>query len=158
MNGTLLHDSLFCFVPNKNWISFRNDIQAGDQLEVEYEFSADADIVISNWDAGVGNYIFYNTLITGHDEAISMSGGLQPKCWPNPASNQVNVEIELSESMELSISLLNLFGQEVLTKQTKIKQAGKHIDQFSIDGFPNGIYVLVVKAGRFTSSQKLVIN
>ena len=58
INGVLLHDSLFCFVPNKNWISFRNDIQAGDQLQVEYEFSDDTDIVISNWDAGVGNYIF----------------------------------------------------------------------------------------------------
>ncbi len=158
MNGTLLHDSMFCFVPNKNWISFKNGLQAGDQLEVEYEFSEDADIVISNWDAGVGNYIFYNTLVTGHDEAISMSGGLHPKCWPNPANNHVNIEIEFVESTKLSIRLLNLFGQEVIQKQTELKPAGTYISQMNTAGVPKGLYVLVVKAGKLISSQKLVIN
>ena len=158
MNGMLLSDSLFCFVPNKNWISFKNDIQAGDQVDVEYEYSNDADIVISNWDAGVGNYIFYNTLITDLDDAVTVNDDLHLKCWPNPANSDVNIEIDLVESMELSISLLNLLGQEVLTKQTEIKQAGKHIDRLNITGIQKGIYVLVVKAGKFISSQKLIIN
>ncbi|MFP4470289.1 MAG: FG-GAP repeat domain-containing protein, partial [Bacteroidales bacterium] len=63
-NGNLLDPGSYCHVPNKNWISFAEPLSPWDTLIVEYEHSADPDMVITNWDSSKGNYIFYNTNVS----------------------------------------------------------------------------------------------
>ena len=60
-NGITLNYNEYTTVSNRNWISFNENLTANDEIIVNYEYSNDGDIVITNWDGAKGNYIFYNT-------------------------------------------------------------------------------------------------
>jgi hypothetical protein len=77
-NGVILNYDEYSSVSNRNWISFNENLITNDEIIVNYEFSNDGDIVISNWDGSKGNYIFYNTNEATIDTiTINLESGFQ---------------------------------------------------------------------------------
>jgi hypothetical protein len=135
LNDLLLNYTAVCFVPNKNWISFSYPLSPEDEIVVEYEASADPDIVITNWDSGQGNYIFYNTNIS---TGISSYTQEQPylSVSPNPAVDFISISSEQSLS---KISIFNQTGVKVLEVRN---HPGNTID---ISKLMKGIYFLKIE-------------
>lgn len=147
-NGELVPAGEYCFIPNKNWISFSNTLTSSDEIEVEYEASADPDIVITNWDSGKGNYIFYNTNIStgitsaGIDPDISIS--------PNPARDFISVR---SSTDLKSIAVFNQFGNMIFNLNQGFN---KPID---ISHFSAGIYFMKIETiGGQTRIMKVIVR
>lgn len=135
VNDLLLNYNAVCFVPNKNWISFSFPLSPEDEIVVEYEASADPDIVITNWDSGKGNYIFYNTNISTGISSYTQEQPYLSVC-PNPAVDFISISSEQSLS---KISIFNQTGIKVLEVRN---HPGNTID---ISKLIKGIYFLKVE-------------
>ncbi len=77
--------------------------------------------------------------------------------YPNPTHNYFSVEINVKQSENFSISLINTIGQTVLNKPFgKLTQGIYKENIFS--HYSAGIYYLVVKSNNHYLSQKLIIE
>ena len=159
INGEEINDTSCCYVPNKNWISFATVLEPGDTIEVEYEYSNDCDIVISNWDSDIGNYIFYNTLITGINPAEKTNGEeIFLRIAPNPVKESLNISYRLVEENEITVQLLDIYGQMVNTWHLGVTPAGDHYFSKNISENSQGIYFLIFHAGNSVTSRKIVVQ
>ncbi|MCE9540809.1 MAG: T9SS type A sorting domain-containing protein [Bacteroidetes bacterium] len=80
------------------------------------------------------------------------------RVYPNPITNTAVVDFSLSESNNVSITLVNALGQLELSKDLGKMSAG--IQNYSLDAtlISNGLYFLNIKIGDNTITKKVAIN
>ena len=159
VNGVELDDSVYCYVPNKNWVSISQPIVAGDSLSIEYEYSDFNDIVISNWDSNKGNYIFYNTLATGiNPNQAGPAESLEVKCSPNPFHGELKLQVYSEMNSAITIQLAGISGEILYNGNARIS-ALETINYTIPDlNLENGVYVLTVKNRNTALTKKVVKN
>jgi Secretion system C-terminal sorting domain len=101
--------------------------------------------------------INFNTISNGCFQQAVLSDF---KAYPNPASDQVNVEFAVKEESKLSITLADMNGNAVKTlSNEKLYQSGKHRNSFTIGKTTSGVYTLVIKQGdKIIKSEKIFIE
>ncbi|MEO6304121.1 MAG: T9SS type A sorting domain-containing protein, partial [Bacteroidia bacterium] len=82
---------------------------------------------------------------------------LQFAVYPNPASQKVNIALDLLEPSNLEISVLNYLGQVVKQKNYKA-QFGKNEIEIDLTTIKSGIYFVTVKSGSNVATKKLVVE
>ena len=76
--------------------------------------------------------------------------------YPNPASNNVSVNIDLNEAAEVLVDVADITGKQVaVILNGKVK--GKTSHQFNTNLLPNGIYFVRLQANGKTSTQKISV-
>jgi hypothetical protein len=78
--------------------------------------------------------------------------------YPNPATSTVNVNLALTQSADVTVSLTNLMGQEVTSLSFPNTQAGAFELPINTSNVKAGVYMINIKTGNYTASQKLVIT
>jgi hypothetical protein len=78
--------------------------------------------------------------------------------FPNPATSKVTVNMNLVNSADVTVSLTNLMGQEVSTLTFPNAPAGAFELPMNTSNVNAGVYMINIKAGNYTASQKLVIT
>lgn len=159
VDGNTLSAADYSFVPNKNWIAFSDPFTAGSSVEVEYKYSVHPDMVITNWDSGKGNYIFYNTNIpigTG-EEHPGTAKELIGRIWPVPASDHFTVELISSEG-PLKIVLTDSKGKILEQKYSGGSPGHLHKMIFSTYHLSPGVYFIEVIGKESVDSEKIIIE
>ena len=87
-------------------------------------------------------------------ERYKLSNQLQ--IWPNPAKENINIQIQLPENAEISFTLFNVLGEVVYQNTTKNTVFVNH--QISTEKINSGIYFLEVSAKGQKATQKIVIS
>jgi len=77
--------------------------------------------------------------------------------YPNPARDQVTVEVNLSAISKVQVDVVNTLGQVIKSELTQ-GQTGTNKINVDISGLPGGIYFVNVKLDHASSSRKLVIE
>lgn len=72
------------------------------------------------------------------------------KAYPNPANKTIYLDFELDYS--ISASFLDLAGKEVLSLKLNQSQA------IDVSSLSKGVYTLLINHGKYTSSQKVVVD
>lgn len=85
------------------------------------------------------------TSSVGIDDVLAF----QPKVYPNPAGSFLNVEVEAGSALKL----FNAFGQLMLTRNAVDAKT-----LLSLEGMPNGLYLLVVEGAHGESTLKISKN
>ncbi len=60
VDGELLLPDGFCVHLERGWISLATPPAPGALIEVRFTYSLDLDLGVTNWDSGIGNYVFRN--------------------------------------------------------------------------------------------------
>ena len=77
--------------------------------------------------------------------------------YPNPATQQINVDFELTQNDEMSIEILDINGKtNQLFAHTQF-MAGKHQLSFDIAHLEQGMYFVKINCNRVSKIQKLLI-
>jgi hypothetical protein len=78
--------------------------------------------------------------------------------YPNPASGNTKIHIQVSEAGILSMSVYNNTGQEVMViaDNAEVSQ-GEHIFEFDTSSLPGGVYYTVLTSGELRVSKKIVV-
>ncbi len=71
----------------------------------------------------------------------------------NPAKDLLNFDISLSKETHATITIENMLGQVVYTKQTS-----QNPNQLNISTFVSGVYFVEVKSNNTINSTKLIIQ
>jgi len=60
LDGTILDFSEYTFSREHGWVSVYDS--PIDSVEISYNYSRSVDMVVSNWDSNIGNYLYYNQI------------------------------------------------------------------------------------------------
>ena len=155
INNNYLDRSEYCYTELKNWISFKTHIMPNDLVTINYEFMQNGDIVISNWDSGKGNFIYYNNsnpvgmpegTITGSDLLIT---GISPQ----PATDHITVAFDKKKRSSIELQIFDMAGRNMGSWETSAN------DKYRIDisQMPAGLYTLSITDGTSSTRQKIII-
>jgi Secretion system C-terminal sorting domain len=75
---------------------------------------------------------------------------------PNPASDAVELVVQLENTRDLSVRILNAVGQTVVTQ--KINSILRGASRLDISGLKSGIYIVEVSDGTAKARKKLAVN
>jgi hypothetical protein len=79
--------------------------------------------------------------------------GLNVNVYPNPFSNEVNLTLNAETAKDATVTLTDLTGKTVLTKQIKVEKGANQLKLETESNLPSGTYMLTVQMGteRFTA-------
>ena len=124
------------FWPKANhWNRNTLDISAFDGKDVIVKFTATSDF---------GNMMYLDNILV-NDQEISQVGIEEValasvKFYPNPASDILNVELNLEAATDVSVNLINELGQVVLTSNTVTMDKV----ELNVSELANGVYTVKV--------------
>jgi hypothetical protein len=106
-------------------------------------------------------FIPYNSFATGNAQpAQSKSGKILTvlKVYPNPVDDQVNIVLRLERETMLSIRIMDLLGNEVMTLANERFPSGDITKSYQLPNRLNsGIYFLRIVAGAETSVKRISV-
>ena len=88
------------------------------------------------------------------DEKVAVSAAT---IFPNPASNAITLAIDLNQSANVTISIYDLTGKEVVFVPKQWLQAGPHNLEVSVDELTQGFYLVKINTGDNSITRKLFL-
>ncbi len=76
------------------------------------------------------------------DRSLATNGAIATKVYPNPAWDQVLVNLDLETDMEVQATVFNTVGQAVITKNYGTLTEGTQTLAFDVYNLPKGTYIL----------------
>lgn len=97
---------------------------------------------------------------TGIPEILSaVSDGFRlEQNYPNPFNGKTNISFEIPSAEHVSLKVYNILGKEMAELAGREYSQGVHSIEFDPGNLKGGIYFCWLKAGRFSASQKMVIQ
>ncbi|MBA2613522.1 MAG: T9SS type A sorting domain-containing protein [Bacteroidetes bacterium] len=87
----------------------------------------------------------------------ALSSAVNSNIYPNPASNNAILAIDLKDNSGIAITVLNAIGQVVKTTKAQ-GQVGENNIDIDLNGLATGIYIVNIKVGNANSTKKLVVQ
>ena len=78
--------------------------------------------------------------------------------FPNPAKDAANIIYSLDEKSDVSFSVYNSTGQNVLSFPERKLQAGNYTESINVNGLPKGIYSVIMNVNGIPYRNKLCIQ
>lgn len=89
-------------------------------------------------------------------ETAAVSALAELKLYPNPASDEVNVEFDLTETKQVNIRFIDMLGR-VMLETTVEGQAGNNLVNFKTSALEQGNYIVVIgDAGEYPKKRLLI--
>jgi hypothetical protein len=136
----------YCTTPGARWISTTCPLSKGDQFILDYVASSDRDLVVTNFDRDIGNYIFYNQHVTSSvkNEKEELENTVQ--VFPNPFNTRCVFRITNSPNHNGSVQIFEISGRLVKTIGFNARHFGTQ--EIVWDGrdengkiIPSGLYI-----------------
>ena len=103
-----------------------------------------------------GKLSYYFPPFTGVKENAQNSAS-NSVIYPNPASDNAVLAIELKDNSNVEVVVLNTIGQTVKASKAQ-GQVGQNNINIDLAGLSSGIYLVNIKVGNATSTKKLVVQ
>lgn len=109
---------------------------------------------------GYGNNIYVDNInvISVFASVEDENNAANVNVYPNPASEFVNISINLTEQNEVTISLFNMLGEALMIIDKGKLSAGSQLFQINTANLATGIYNISIKVGEVNSTHRIVIN
>lgn len=78
--------------------------------------------------------------------------------FPNPVSDQLNVEFDLQESAQLNIDVYNALGQMVKSVKAANYTAGNHLLPINTSDLSAGMYMVTIRSNEGSMSEKFTVT
>ncbi len=78
--------------------------------------------------------------------------------WPNPATTETQIVVNVNKTTKADISIVNLVGKQVYFNTYMLGYGGPHKLRFDLTDLNSGIYFVNVKAGSNTITKKLIVQ
>jgi hypothetical protein len=159
----LISGSDYCSVPQSYWISFNKSLINGDRLNINYIASNDRDLVITNWDTDVGNYIFYNqTIPVSIDKFEKNFLSEQISVFPNPFNQYCTFKVKLIKPSAVDLAIYDITGRIIkkISGGNLITEEYKYLWNGSNDSgneVSSGMYIYVVNTSDKIYSGKVLL-
>lgn len=127
---------------NQYFLTVDKSLQAGGQfIETDLAIVPDMVFDVDN-NAGVSN----------------MNGVRVFKTYPNPVSDNLNLDFQLSNSDNIEVSVINVSGQVTKVASYNNLSSGLHNKSINVSNFPSGFYMYEISSNTGKTYGKFVIE
>jgi hypothetical protein len=112
-------------------------------------------------DGGINIYsAFLSDETVGIERIQTISENISMKyIYPNPVSNEINVDYNINKSSDIKISLYSVDGKLVKTfTDEKDNKIGTHHEKYNISGIESGTYFVVLNSDFGNITKKVTIK
>ncbi len=148
------HELVFDAPATEEWISYRIDMADFTGLKSTSDL---AQIILVSQPTG-SSVIYLDNVFFSQGFGVSTENLAEFnrfKVYPNPASGQVNVDIDVKNGHILNYSIVNISGQTILSEQVNTKSVFTSINTSEMK---SGIYFLNVVTENGSYSDRLIIQ
>lgn len=92
-----------------------------------------------------------------HETNNDISPKPKVSVYPNPFNSSTNLEWQLPKAEHVKIEVFNILGQRVAELVNNKFEAGYHGVSFDASFLPSGVYIYTIKAGKFSTSRKMLL-
>lgn len=113
-----------------------------------------------NYITGSTSFTPYNSVVSRSKQATGKSDKILSvlRVYPNPVDDQINLTLRLERESSISIKIMDLLGNEVVTLSNERLSAGEQTKTFTIPNKLNsGIYFLRFVAGAETIVKRISV-
>ena len=89
---------------------------------------------------------------------VNRKFGFEIRAYPNPATDQVSLELQSNAGNQVSVSICNLTGQVMQTQNINLTTDGTSVHELNIKSLPQGVYVIQATSKNQTKVLKLVVQ
>ena len=97
---------------------------------------------------------FFDVLVSTDQLQVA---GYRLQIYPNPAMGISNINYQIPNTKHVKLSLLDLYGKEIILIVDEVQTNGEHREQLVLDNLAAGIYLLKLQAGEEVFTEKLVV-
>jgi len=102
--------------------------------------------------------ITLHSVTTEIPEIISSEPISNLKVFPNPFSNNINIDYELGNTYEVGITILDLVGTELINyRPTHLQSAGRHHNVLNTGNLPTGVYFCKIQSDSFSIIKRIIL-
>lgn len=116
--------------------------------------SAASDNWMDSWTNFDPNNTFYEYVLAVNDVKTNIESA---KVFPNPATNNAVVNVTLTESSDLSISIVDMTGKKIKEVYTGTNVIGAHSYNVDLTDLTTGLYLVSITSGSAHQSIKLSV-
>jgi len=91
-----------------------------------------------------------------NEDPIPTFDAVVARIFPNPASANASLEIELEESATIEVSIYNLLGSKMLTLEDRLYPEGKQLIDLDVAALKPGIYFCNIISEQFRDTIKFI--
>jgi len=102
-----------------------------------------------------GNMEVWNGIAASFSSAESDADAIL-KLYPSPSAGPVTVEFFLTEQTDITLSLYNMQGREVVILASGTFVEGLHIKNFDMTGYASGVYLCALRSGNNVSTRRIL--
>jgi hypothetical protein len=153
VTDNVLHDYDECVFGSLSYSTNAN-------LHIVYQADGEPGLAVrGDADAYTDNLIYYLTVaktdLTGVKEVSDIHG---VNVYPNPATDHVYVDLSLSNSEKVQVSVVNLLGQQVYSNNYGTLNNGAQSLKINTGNLNSGIYFVSIQAGDNKVTRKIVVE
>jgi hypothetical protein len=111
-----------------------------------------------SWNVSTIGFYQYDETTINTSELINLANAWEVGIFPNPTSTYLNVRFNLPHETEISISLFDVQGKLILTKDLGEKKSGEHIETLDLKNLAQGKYVCRISSPQNAISKQVIIN
>jgi photosystem II stability/assembly factor-like uncharacterized protein len=105
-----------------------------------------------------GTIVKYKTSAVGvEDQPVVISTYKLDQNYPNPFNPSTTFSFSIANQEKVTLKIYDILGKEVATVLNADLTAGRHSVKFDASGLSSGIYFYTLKAGNFSSTQKMIL-
>jgi hypothetical protein len=114
------------------------------------------------WAGTHGRGIFRTTDFEGPVEIEEIVSSDKPSnsltAFPNPASDVVNIVIEIPNSADTELRIYDLNGKLVKHEKYRNLNKGKNVKQINVSDFRAGMYIVQMKSGNINNTTRIIVQ
>lgn len=130
-------------------LNWQQDFEPGNAVQAQHSIGP-SDVLYSIFD--ISNLGWCNPFGFNSNNKFSIN-----TIYPNPAKNQISIELEASVESSVTIKLINQLGIVVFQKE-KVLSVSKNTIEINTSEFPTGMYLAFVETKEGTLSQKIILE
>ncbi len=109
-----------------------------------------------SWNVSTIGHYEYDETILNTQEWLNQANTWQVRVFPNPTSTVLNVRFQLPKEDQVSISLSDLQGKLLLTKNIGTKTAGEYLETLDLSELPQGNYLCRISGQQQTITKQVI--
>ncbi|KPL26626.1 MAG: hypothetical protein AMS23_00995, partial [Bacteroides sp. SM1_62] len=102
-----------------------------------------------------GNLIELPKSTVSTEDILSRQIDLQ--IWPNPASEDLTISFTLDKAYEISMDILNITGQMMMSRELGPRSIGSHTETIDVSNFREGLYLLRFRSDNNITTSKIKV-
>lgn len=148
---------------NVSWTPSSQDDWTGNTIIVDIESQLTETFMVKfEFEAHGGNNIYVDDINISGSNPNSIievnAGDMSMQIWPNPVGDNGTIRFSTNQAQDLSISITDVVGREILTLHNGLVQAGESFYTFNRNSLSSGAYFVVAQSGGQKIVKKVVVR